>query len=63
MPSRKSPCVVEMGVEAVRARGRGEGGEIDMGGEVGLAGIGQHVLVAMLAQGLQRVADAGCRWP
>ena len=29
-----------------------------MGGEIGLAGIGQHVFVIVLAQGLQRVADS-----
>ena len=34
-------------------------GEIDMGGEVGRAGIGKDIGEAMAAHGLQRVAEAG----
>ena len=48
--------------DAPRGRGlgcRGERREIDMRGQVGLAGIGKHVLVVVLAQRLQRVAEAG----
>ena len=36
-------------------------GEIDMGGEVGRAGVGKDVGEAMGAHGLQRVAEAGLR--
>ena len=42
MPSRKSPCVVMSAVEAVRPRDRGQGGEIDMAGQVGLARMGER---------------------
>ena len=50
-------------VDQLRAPGRArraacrKRGKIDMRGEVGLAGIGQHIVVAMLLHRLQRVAD------
>ena len=48
-----------MRVEPVRAGARRERREIDMRGEVGLAGAVQHVHMVMRLDRLQRVADAG----
>ncbi len=41
-----------------RPRGLRQGCEIDMGGQIGLAGMGKGVLGHMVAQGLKRVAPA-----
>ena len=40
-------------------RGAGKRGEIDMGGEVGLAGFGERVGIGVAAHRLQRVAEGG----
>ena len=48
-----------MGIEPVRASACRERREVDMRGEIGFAGVCQHILVAMRLDRLQRVADGG----
>ena len=46
-----------IGPKPERFRFMFQGGEVDMGGEVGLAGQVERVRVAMAAHGLQRIAE------
>ena len=46
-------------IEAVRPHDGGQCREIDMRGEIGFAGIGQHIFVSVPAHGLQCVAETG----